>query len=84
MRVKTQKSRGLKKGDHISVDGEPWILIVEDPEPFQCAPDCTIPHEAGDCTTEPHIFVREESRFCVPLSKVSMVFDPLTYIGRKL
>jgi len=64
--------REIKNGDHISVTGEPYVLIVDDAEPVML--------EDAD-EPGPFIHVRQESFFYVPLAKVNMIFDAKTHIG---
>lgn len=71
----------ISKGAHVSFEGDQHIWIVEDPETFQCLPDCPIMHEGGDCATEPMVRVKREIFTVMPVSQLAMFFAPGTGVG---
>lgn len=65
----------VSKGAHVLFADDPYIWTIEDPETFQCALDCKILHEGGDCTTEPHVLVKREIFTSMPVSQLRLLFD---------
>jgi hypothetical protein len=69
----------------VAFEDEHKIFYVTDyQQVLECRPsgdNCPM-HHGDDCYEEPYITVREEIRHAFPLSKLQLIFDPVTHVGR--